>query len=107
MQGSLGLTFPETDKGWSALVTDLKESRVGNRRLALWLVFGAVGLVWLVGVANVAGLVLVDAQRRTRELAVRAALGASRARVIGVVTLRCWRWRLPGPHLVWGSPSAS
>jgi putative ABC transport system permease protein len=86
IQQSLGESFPDTDKGWSALITDLKESRVGNRRLALWLVFGAVGLVWLVGVANVAGLVLVDAQRRTRELAVRAALGASRARVIGIVT---------------------
>jgi putative ABC transport system permease protein len=86
VQQSLGQAFPETDKGWSAVLTDLKEYRVGDRRLALWLVFGAVGLVWLVGIANVAGLVLVDAQRRTRELAVRAALGASRARVIGVVT---------------------
>lgn len=86
VQLALGEAFPETDKGWSALITDLKEFRIGDRRLALWLVFGAVGLVWLVGVANVAGLVLVDAQRRTRELAVRAALGASRARVIGVVT---------------------
>ncbi len=86
IQRSLGQTFPETDKGWSALITDMKESRVGSRRAALWLVFGAVGLVWLAGVANVGGLVLVDAQRRTRELAVRAALGASRARVIGVVT---------------------
>ena len=86
VQLSLGQSFPETDKGWSALITDMKEYRVGDRRQALWLVFGAVGLVWLVGVANVAGLVLVDAQRRTRELAVRAALGASRARVIGVVT---------------------
>ena len=86
VQVSLGQSFPDTDKGWSAFITDLKEYRVGDRRLALWLVFGAVGLVWLVGVANVAGLVLVDAQRRTRELAVRAALGASRARVVGVVT---------------------
>ena len=86
VQLALGRAHPETDKGWSALITDLKESRVGTRRLALWLVFGAVGLVWLVGVANVAGLVLVDAQRRARELAVRAALGASRTRVIGVVT---------------------
>ncbi|HUR22116.1 MAG TPA: ABC transporter permease [Vicinamibacterales bacterium] len=86
VQRALGEAFPETDKGWSALITDLKEGRVGDRRLGLWLVFGAVALVWLIGVANVAGLVLVDAQRRTRELAVRAALGASRARVVGVVT---------------------
>jgi putative ABC transport system permease protein len=87
VQLALGRTFPETDKGWSAVLTDMKEGRVGDRRLALWLVFGAVGLVWLVGVANVAGLVLVDAQRRARELAVRTALGASRARVVGIVTL--------------------
>jgi predicted permease len=99
VQGSLGRTFPDTDRGWSALITDMKESRVGNRRLALWLVFGAVGLVWLVGVANVAGLVLVDAQRRTRELAVRAALGASRARVIGVVTHEVLAMALVGAGL--------
>lgn len=86
IQETLGQTFPDTDRGWSALITDMKESRVGDRRLALWLIFGAVGIVWLVGVANVAGLVLVDARRRARELAVRAALGASRAHVIGVVT---------------------
>ncbi|MEO6223857.1 MAG: ADOP family duplicated permease, partial [Vicinamibacterales bacterium] len=99
VQRSLGEAFPATDKGWSALIADMKESRVGDRRLALWLVFGAVGLVWLVGIANVAGLVLVDAQRRTRELAVRAALGASRARVIGVVAHEVLAMALGGAAL--------
>lgn len=85
VQATLGEQFPDSDRGWSVLLTDLRESRVGNRRTSLLLVFGAVGVVWLVSIANVAGLVLVQTQRRTRELSIRAALGATRGRVIGHV----------------------
>ena len=47
--------------------------------------FGAVALLWTIAIANIAGLMLVQLHRRSRELAIRAALGASRSRVIGTV----------------------
>ncbi|MFI5177732.1 MAG: ADOP family duplicated permease [Vicinamibacterales bacterium] len=77
--------FPKTDEGWAATVQDLKDLRVGDHRRGLWLVFAAVILLWLISVANVAGLVLVQVHRRARELAIRAALGASRLRIVGAV----------------------
>ena len=63
----------------------LKESRIANSRRGLMLVFGAVASLWIIAVANIAGLTLVQVHRRARELAIRAALGASRARAIGTV----------------------
>ena len=95
VQNSLAREFPKTDAGWSAEVRSLKESllsgagrnsgRAGATRRGLTLVFGAVALLWAIAVANIAGLTLVQMHRRARELAIRAALGASRARVIGAV----------------------
>jgi len=88
MAVSAGLAgqYPATDAGWSVQVQDLKEWRVGEYRRTLWLVFGAVALLWAISVANIAGLVLVQMHRRAHELALRTALGASRGRVIaGVV----------------------
>jgi predicted permease len=85
VQRHLGATYPKTDKGWSAVVTNLKEARVGTRGPALWLAFGAVALVWLISVSGVAALVLSEAHRRSRELAIRSALGASRRRAAGVI----------------------
>ena len=85
VQNALAKEFPKTDAGWSAEVRSLKEARVGGTRRGLVLVFGAVSLLWAIAVANIAGLTLVQMHRRARELAIRAALGASRARVIGAV----------------------
>src|ERR1700732_4691895 len=58
VQHQLGEQFPPTDKDWSALVGDLKETRVGQYRRTLLLVFGAVALLMLIAVANIAGLTL-------------------------------------------------
>ena len=85
IQLALGKEFPRTDGGWSAEVRSLKESRVANSRRGLTLVFGAVASLWIIAVANIAGLTLVQVHRRARELAIRAALGASRTRAIGTV----------------------
>ncbi len=85
IQRELGRQFPQTDKDWSALLGDLKEARVGDYRRALLFVFGAVGLLLLIAVANIAGLMLTQLQRRARELAIRASMGATRAQVIGAV----------------------
>jgi putative ABC transport system permease protein len=59
----------------------LKETVVGGAARSLWIVFGGVGLVLLIAGANVANLFLVRMEGRRRELAVRAALGASRSQV--------------------------
>lgn len=85
VQRLLGDQFPKTDKDWSVALGSLKERRVGSYRRALLLVFAAVGLLLLIAVANIAGLMLVQLHRRAAELAIRSAIGGSRAQVIGAV----------------------
>jgi predicted permease len=82
VQMQLGDQFPQTDKGWSARAIPLKEETVGGVRRSLWLLFGAVTLVLLAACGNVACLMLADAARRERDVAVRWALGASRAALV-------------------------
>ncbi len=85
VQRELGAQFPKTDAGWSVQLWDMKAFRLGDRSRGLWLVFGAVALLWLIAMTNVAGLVLVETHRRARELAIRLAIGASRGHIVGVV----------------------
>ena len=70
------------DSGWDLFAVSLYHEMVGGSRLALLCMLGAAGFVLLIASANVTNLLLVRASARERELAIRRALGASRARLL-------------------------
>jgi putative ABC transport system permease protein len=83
IQGDLAKQYPDTDKGYRIRVAPLLSVQTELFSPTLWLLGAAVGCLFLIAVANIVSLVLARAFERRREISIRAALGASRRRMVG------------------------
>ncbi len=78
----LGRTYPDTDQGRTVQLRSVMESATAGAKEQLWVLLGAVLAVLVIGCVNVAGLLLARGVKREREMAMRSAVGAGRARIL-------------------------
>ena len=79
---ALQAEYPDTNKGWGTVLRPLEEAMLGSTRPQLLMFMAMVGLVLLIACANLANMTLARGTARTRELAIRTAVGAGRGRVV-------------------------
>jgi len=103
----LAAAYPASNRDWGVDLVGLKEDMVGDTRGQLLVLSGAVGFVWLIVCANIATLLLVRASGRSREMAVRAALGATGARLVRQLATESLVLVLAGGALGMGMASAA
>lgn len=82
LQDRLSEQYPDEQQDYGANVQGLLDAEVGDVRTTLWFLLGAVGLVLAIACVNIANMLSVTGLTRRRELAVRAAMGAERGRLI-------------------------
>lgn len=108
---NLSVAYPDSDHGVGASLVPLKAQIVGGSREFLLVLLAAVGFVLLIACVNVASLLMARSAGRAREFAVRAALGASRGRVIRQLLTESLLLGVAGGALgliptIWGTQAA-
>jgi predicted permease len=78
----LATAYPETNANWTTTVKTFRDARISEFKSVLYLMLGAVLFVLLIACANVANLLLARGAERTKEIAIRTALGSSRWRIV-------------------------